>query len=98
MPEENRRAIYFPVRGSTLQAYRDSLFSEISAVPVNAMPTVTNGGMSALGENSGTTPGQGYIEVIFGRGTFLEVIRMTGPGTQYDALKSLAATAYSKSG
>lgn len=98
MPEENRRAIYFPVRGSTVQVYRDSLVLEISAVPVNAMPTVTTGGMSVLGENSGTTPAQGYMEVIFGRGTLLEVIRITGPGTQYDTLKSLAVTAYSKSG
>jgi hypothetical protein len=38
------------------------------------------------------------MEVIFVRDTVTEVIRMTGPGAQYDTLKSLAETAYAKSG
>ena len=38
------------------------------------------------------------MEVIFVKGTVTEVIRMTGPAAQYDTLKSLAETAYAKSG
>jgi hypothetical protein len=68
-----------------------------SAVPVNATPTVTTG-MAAFAESSGTSPTEGYTEVIFGKSTVLEVIRMTGPAAQYDTLKALAETAYAKSG
>jgi hypothetical protein len=69
-----------------------------SAALVNATPTVTPGGMVTLAESSGTTPTAGYTEVIFGKGEILEVIRMSGPGAQYDTLKSLAETAYAKLG
>ena len=43
-------------------------------------------------------PATGYMEVIFGKGQVFEVIRMTGPGTQYDTLTALAETAYAKFG
>jgi hypothetical protein len=69
-----------------------------SAALVNATPTVTPGGMVTLAESSGTTPTVGYTEVIFGKGEILEVIRMSGPGAQYDTLKSLAEMAYAKLG
>ena len=92
--EEQQKGLVFsdlaqPATGAGTQAF--------SAVPVNATPTVTTG-MAGFAENSGTTPAEGYTEVIFGKGAVLEVIRMTGPAAQYDTLKTLAETAYAKSG
>ncbi|MFA5238070.1 MAG: hypothetical protein WC362_09475 [Methanoregula sp.] len=71
-----------------------------SAAPVTVTPTLTTtGGMAVPAQGTGTsTPAEGYSEVIFGKGNILEVIRMSGPGTQYDTLKALAETAYAKSG
>jgi len=67
---------------------------------INATPTPTaTGGMTVLSPGSGTsTPAEGYSEVIFTKGEILEVLRMTGAGTQYDTLKTLAETAYAKLG
>jgi len=67
---------------------------------INATPTPTaTGGMTVLSPGSGTSaPPEGYNEVIFAKGEILEVIRMTGPGAQYDTLKTLAETAYAKLG
>ena len=72
----------------------------ISAVVVNATPTAaTSGGVVAIqNESTSTAAAQGYIEVIFGKGQILEVIRMTGPGAQYDTLTTLAESAYAKLG
>jgi len=72
----------------------------LSAIAVNTTPaTTTAGGLSALSSESGSSaPAEGYIEVIFAKSEILEVIRMTGPGAQYDTLKTLAETAYAKLG
>ena len=92
--EQQQKGLVFsdlaqPATGADTRAF--------SAVPVNVTPTATTGSMSALADNSRTTPAEGYTEVIFGKGTVLEVIRMTGPAAQYDTLKALAETAYAKS-
>ena len=60
-----------------------------------ALVNATTGSPGIAG-SSGTTATQGYTEVIFGKGEILEVIRMSGPGAQYDTLKSLAETAYAR--
>jgi hypothetical protein len=72
----------------------------ISAVVVNTTPAAaTSGGVVAIqNESTSTAAAQGYIEVIFGKGQILEVIRMTGPGAQYDTLTTLAESAYAKLG
>ncbi len=72
----------------------------LSATAVNTTPaSTTAGGLSALSSGSGTSaPAEGYIEVIFAKGEILEVLRMTGPGSQYDTLKTLAEAAYAKLG
>jgi hypothetical protein len=92
--EQQQKGLVFsdlsqPATGADTRAF--------SAVPVNATPTATSG-MTAFAESSGTAPAEGYMEVIFVKGTVTEVIRMTGPAAQYDTLKSLAETAYAKSG
>lgn len=70
-----------------------------SAAPVTVTPTLTTGGMTVPAQGAdASTQAEGYSEVIFGKGTVLEVIRMSGPGAQYDTLKSLAETAYAKLG
>jgi hypothetical protein len=72
----------------------------ISAVVVNTTPAAaTSGGFVAIqNESTSAAAVRGYIEVIFGKGQILEVIRMTGPGAQYDTLKTLAESAYAKLG
>jgi hypothetical protein len=92
--EQQQKGLVFsdlaqPATGANTRAF--------SAVPVNATPTAISG-MTAFAESTGTAPEEGYMEVIFGKDTVTEVIRMTGPGAQYDTLKSLAETAYAKSG
>jgi hypothetical protein len=73
--------------------------SALSAVAINTTQSSSAGGFSAPSTGSvaaGTA--QGYVEVIFAKGGILEVIRMTGPGAQYDTLKTLAESAYAKLG
>lgn len=82
-------ALALPATGADTRAF--------SAAPVNATPTISTGSLGLAG-SSGTTTTEGYIEVIFGKGEILEVIRMNGPGAQYDTLKSLAETAYARVG
>jgi hypothetical protein len=91
--EQQQKGLVFsdlakPATGADTRAF--------SAVPVNAAPMVTSG-LAGFAGNSGTAPKEGYMEVIFVRGTVTEVIRMTGPAAQYDTLKALAETAYAKS-
>jgi len=70
----------------------------ISAVVVNTTPAAaTSGGFVTIqNESTSTAAAQGYIEVIFGKGQILDVIRMTGPGAQYNTMKALAESAYAK--
>jgi len=69
------------------------------ATAANATPSSTATEVAVLASEPGaTTPSEGYIEVIFAKGQVFEVIRMTGPGAQYDTLKALAETAYAKPG
>ena len=39
---------------------------------------------------------QDFIEIIFSKGDILEIIRLTGPGSDFSTLSSLAQKAYSK--
>ncbi|MGA2162559.1 MAG: hypothetical protein ABSG28_10265 [Methanoregula sp.] len=82
-----------PATGPDTRAYAASV---ANATPVSSS---TGGNMAMLAEDSGTSaPTVGYVEVIFARGNILDVIRMSGPGAQYDTLKALAETAYAKFG
>jgi len=51
---------------------------------------------NAMGISSESAAPEGYIETVFGKGGVIEVIRISGPGAQYDTLASLAQTAYAK--
>ncbi len=53
---------------------------------------------NAMGITSESVSPEGYIETVFGKGEIVEVIRIAGPGAQYDTLAALAQTAYSKLG
>jgi len=48
--------------------------------------------------NDTSKAAEGYFEVIFSKGNILEVIRMSGPGADYDTLKLLSEKAYAKLG
>jgi hypothetical protein len=37
-----------------------------------------------------------FVEIIFSKGSTMEVLRMSGPGADYEVLRSLARTAYAK--
>jgi hypothetical protein len=39
---------------------------------------------------------QDFIEIIFSKGDFLEIIRLTGPGADFSTLSHLAQKAYNK--
>ena len=71
----------------------------IHAIVVNISGTTSSMGAGVLPVAQATpAPAAGYMEVIFGKGQVFEVIRMTGPGAQYDTLTALAETAYAKFG
>lgn len=76
-----------PATGSFARAY--------AAVPVKAGTTSAVGNNISLSQGT-TTAVEGYKEVIFGKGTVLEVIRITGPGADTATLDALAETAYKK--
>ncbi len=67
---------------------------------VNATTSKTeNNPFLSSSPNTATTPSpEAFNEVVFGKGDILEVIRITGPGSQYSDLKTLAETAYKKLG
>jgi hypothetical protein len=71
---------------------------------INAIVVNISGSSSSVGggilpvAQAASAPATGYMEVIFGKGQVFEVIRMTGPGAQYNTLAALAQTAYAKSG
>lgn len=76
-----------PATGSFARAY--------AAVPVNAGTTSAAGNNLSLSQGT-TPPVEGYKEVIFGKGSVLEVIRIAGPGADAATLDALAETAYKK--
>lgn len=59
-------------------------------------PATTENSITWAPDTRESAPGEGYFEVIFYKGEILEVIRVSGPGAHYDALKTLAETAYAK--
>jgi hypothetical protein len=67
-------------------------------VNMTPIPTEKNALLPFSSTANTTAPPVGFTEVVFGKGNILEVIRMTGPGTQYSILKTLAETAYNKIG
>lgn len=69
-----------------------------AATPVNATPAAISTGAVATPDQGPGSAADGYIEVIFGRGDILEVIRISGPGAaeQRGTLASLAEAAYAK--
>jgi hypothetical protein len=71
-----------------------------SATVSKKTPTpATTSRMSVISSDSGSSaPTEGYLEVVFAQGNILEVIRMSGPGAQYETLKNLSETAYAKLG
>jgi len=69
-----------------------------AATPVNATPAAISAGAVATPDQGSGSAADGYIEVIFGKGDILEVIRISGPGAgeQRSTLASLAEAAYAK--
>ena len=65
------------------------------AVKILIIPKSGHG--NPLGSGSvGATVQQDFIEIIFSKGDILEVLRMTGPDSDYSILSSLAQKAYNK--
>jgi hypothetical protein len=77
-----------PPLGSYSRAFSGTVITLMIPEPDNGNP---------LGSGSvGATVQQDFIEIIFSKGDILEVLRMTGPDSDYSILSSLAQKAYNK--
>ena len=75
-----------PALGSYSRAFSGTVITLMIPEPDNGNP---------LGSGSvGATVQQDFIEIIFSKGDILEVLRMTGPDSDYSTLASLAQKAY----
>jgi len=77
-----------PALGSYSRAFSGTVNTLMTPEPDNGNP---------LGSGSvGATVQQDFVEIIFSKGDILEVLRMTGPDSDYSTLASLAQKAYNK--
>jgi hypothetical protein len=77
-----------PALGSYSRAFSGTVNTLMIPEPDNGNP---------LGSGSvGATVQQDFVEIIFSKGDILEVLRMTGPDSDYSTLASLAQKAYNK--